>query len=252
MTVLVGIKCKDGIVIGSDSSVTFGAGGGNTIEQTARKIEIIENSIICAGTGQLGLGQRFCHQLGEAYRSKKFAGMGAVDTGRVMAEVGMADFAKTNVTKGQYGALVAFIARKELQLCEFAAADLQPELKTDQIWYASMGSGQTIADPFLGLMRKVFWKDGMPTLSDGAFIAAWTLQHTIDVNAGGVNGPINLATLQIVNDKPVATYLSQEQLEQHLENVNGAETHLAAYRDALQGNSVGLVPDVPKLTPANG
>jgi Proteasome subunit len=246
VTVLVGIKCKDGIVIGSDSSVTFGAGGGSTIEQTARKIEIIEGSIICAGTGQLGLGQRFCHQLTEGYKNKRFANLGAIDTGRVMTELAIGDFSKTQVKAGQYGALVAFVAKKELQLCEFASTDFQPELKTDQIWYASMGSGQAIADPFLGLMRKVFWGNGMPNLSDGAFIAAWTLKHTIDVNAGGVNGPINLATLRMVDDRPVAVYLTQEQLEQHLESVAGAETHLAAYRDALQGSGHADVPDVPR------
>lgn len=249
MTVLVGIKCCDGIVIGSDSSVTFGTGGGRTIEQSARKIEIIEGSIICAGTGQLGLGQRFCHQLGESYRAKKFSDKSAVDTGRLMTEAALADFTKTQVIKGQFGALVAFVAKKELNLCEFASDDLQPELKTDQIWYASMGSGQPIADPFLGLMRKVFWKNGMPTLSDGTFIAAWTLQHTIDVNAGGVNGPISLATLQLIDGQPVAKYLTKEQLEQHLENVSGAERHLAGYRDAIQGAAIQDVPDVPRPPP---
>jgi 20S proteasome alpha/beta subunit len=43
MTSLVAIRCKDGVVIGSDSSATFGDGSYvRTIEQTTdRKIEIV-------------------------------------------------------------------------------------------------------------------------------------------------------------------------------------------------------------------
>ena len=62
MTVLIGVLCKDGIVIGADSSVTFGDGCSQTIEQPdVEKIKIIKDKIIVAGTGSVGLGQRFCH-----------------------------------------------------------------------------------------------------------------------------------------------------------------------------------------------
>jgi 20S proteasome alpha/beta subunit len=244
MTVLVGIRCKDGVVVGSDSSVTFGAMGGRTIEQAARKVEVIEDCMIVAGTGQVGLGQRFCHQLTQSYLQKKFSGANHIDMGKAMSKLAIEDFASTHANKGQYGALVAFAAKHEPHLCEFAVDDFQPEIKTEHIWYASMGSGQAIADPFLGLMRKVFWKNGMPTLTDGVFAAAWTLQHTIDVNPGGVNGPIHLATLCIDGGKAVAKYLTEEEIGQHLENVRGAEKYLHGYSEVLQGTT-GVTPDVP-------
>lgn len=57
MTILVGLLCKEGIVIGADSSATFGSAQFRTIEQPTDKIEIIDNQIIVAGTGQIGLGQ---------------------------------------------------------------------------------------------------------------------------------------------------------------------------------------------------
>lgn len=249
MTVLVGIRCKDGVVVGSDSSVTFGSMGGRTIEQAARKVEIIEDSMIVAGTGQVGLGQRFCQQLSQAYQQKKFSGIGCTEIGKVMTQLAIGDFAQTQAPKGQYGALVAFAAKHEPYLCEFAVDDFQPEIKTEHIWYASMGSGQAIADPFLGLMRKVFWQDGMPTLADGVFAAAWTLQHTIDVNAGGVNGPIHLATLRIDGGKASAKYLTEDEIGQHLENVRGAEKYLRGYSEVLQGTK-GAPPDVPLPAPA--
>lgn len=249
MTVLVGILCKDGVVIGSDSSVTFGTPGGHTIEQSARKIEVIEGCMILAGTGQVGYGQRFHHQLEDGYTKKSYSNKSHIEVGKLMSQNAIKDFAETSANRGQYGALVAVACQKKPALCEFAVADFQPEWKTDQIWYASMGSGQMIADPFLGLMRKVFWKDGMPSLADGVFAAVWTLQHTIDINAGGVNGPIHLATLQITNDKAVARLLSQGELDQHLENVQNAEKHLSGYRDQLSGNVPG-VPTPPIPIPA--
>jgi 20S proteasome alpha/beta subunit len=44
VTAIVGIRCKDGVVIGADSSATFGDGGGNRfIEQSTRKK--IESSV---------------------------------------------------------------------------------------------------------------------------------------------------------------------------------------------------------------
>jgi hypothetical protein len=244
MTILVGIRCKDGVVIGTDSSVTFGTMGGRTIEQAARKLEILEGCIIVAGTGQVGLGQRFCHQLGQAYQQKKLSGLHHIDAGKAMSKIAIEDFASTHANKGVFGALVAFPAKHDVHLCEFAIEDFQPEIKTERIWYASMGSGQAIADPFLGLMRKVFWETGMPSLTDGVFAATWTLQHTIDVNPGGVNGPIHLATLRLDNGKPVAKFISEEEIGQHVENVRGAEKYLQGYSQVLQGNT-GAPPEVP-------
>lgn len=63
MTAIVGIICKKGVVVGADSSATFNAGQINTMEQKTKKIQIIDNKIIIAGTGSIGLGQRFFHEV---------------------------------------------------------------------------------------------------------------------------------------------------------------------------------------------
>ena len=39
-----------------------------------------------------------------------------------------------------------------------------------------------ITDPFLALMRNVYWKDDLPTLNEGAFAVTWTLEHAIETN----------------------------------------------------------------------
>lgn len=249
MTILVGIKCKDGVLIGSDSSATFAAGQIRTIEQTTKKIEIVDGKIIVAGTGQIGLGQRFYNQVEQGWKTGAFKAKKAIPMATKMCELARADFTSTQAPMGQYGALVAFPADHQLHLCEFATSDFQPELKTENIWYVSMGSGQIIADPFLGLMRNVFWSDGMPTLQDGIFIATWTLQHAIEVNAGGVNGPIQLAVLKNENGNPSARMLSQDEMIEHQQNVEGAMAHLRQYMEKVAGRSSEAIPDVPKLSP---
>jgi 20S proteasome alpha/beta subunit len=244
MTILVGIKCTDGIIIGSDSSATFSAGQISTIEQATKKIEIIHQKIIVAGTGQIGLGQRFCNIISHGYVDGKFKTKNGIQMASEITHLAVNDFSYTGASKGGYGALVAFPAAHDIHLCEFSTADLQPELKTAGIWYASMGSGQLIADPFLGLMRRVFWDNGMPSLQEGIFIATWTLQHAIDVNAGGVNGPIQLAVLSKDSN---ARMLSEDELTEHQENLSGVLSHLRAYKDKLSGKSVTPILEVPKI-----
>lgn len=243
MTILVGIKCKDGIIIGSDSSATFSAGQISTIEQSTKKIQILHDSIIVAGTGSVGLGQRFCDIVENAYASKRFVGMNGIQIATDITQLAVENFSRTGATKGQYGALVAYSANHDIHLCEFGCSDMQPELKTTGIWYASMGSGQLIADPFLGLMRNVFWGDGMPSLQEGIFIATWTIEHAINLNAGGVNGPIQLS---ILTKDGKARLLDEGELAEHKENVSGVVAHLRAYKEKFSGKSAPALPKVPE------
>ena len=196
MTILIGVLCKDGVVIGADSSATFDAGGIRTIEQPTKKIDIIDGKIIVAGTGQIGLGQRFSYQIKKAWDTNKLKGP-PIEVAKTMSALGISDFIDTKwVDRGQYGALVAFPAEKKSHLCEFQLRDFQPELKTEHLWYVSVGSGQLIVDPFLGLIRKIFWANGQPTTyQDGIFIVVWALQQAIDLNTGGINEPMQIAVL---------------------------------------------------------
>jgi len=245
MTILVGIKCRDGIVIGSDSSSTFTAGNFNTIEQHTKKIEILNNKkVIVAGTGQVGMGQRFCDQINQGFASGAFKNLNGIQIGTKMCELAKIDFTKTQALHGQYGALVAYNSKNDLHLCEFAISDFQPEQKTNNMWYASMGSGQIIADPFLGLMRQVYWQDGMPSLRDGIFITAWAIQHAIDVNSGGIGGDIQMSTLILDKGEPVARLLDKDELAEHRENVSGAMQYLRGYLNKSTSEDI-LTPPIP-------
>jgi Proteasome subunit len=63
LTVIIGIVCEDGVVVGSHSSATYGPNDLiKTIEHNALKIEILRGNVITATTGAVGLAQRFCEQ----------------------------------------------------------------------------------------------------------------------------------------------------------------------------------------------
>jgi len=245
MTVLVGLFCKDGVVIGTDSAATFAAGQIRTIEQTTQKIDIVADKIIVAGSGQIGLGQRFSAVVQNAWNAKQFRGS-AIEVGKILSAEGIKDFASTTAPKGQFGCLVAFPLNNNMHLCEFSPVDFQPELKTDRIWYVSMGSGQQICDPFLGLMRKAFWKQGPPTTQDGVFAVIWAIQHAIDLNPGGVNGPVQIAVLALNKGECHSRLLSEAELAEHINSVDGAIAHLGDYANILRGKSPKEVPDIPR------
>ena len=234
MTAIVGALCQDGVVIGSDSSVTFGTGSTKTIEQpTEHKITIVKSNLIMAGTGAVGLGQRFVHILEDpdtpTIIQKRKPIQAAVDICKRTVE----NFMGTGASKGAFGALLAFESGGKYHLCEFAAADFQPELKTVDCWFVSMGSGQPILDPFMALLRKIFWRHSQPMVSDGVFAITWALLHAIDVNPGGINAPPRIAVLERSPDakQTTARMLSEAELLEHVSNVSGVEEYLRAYGD---------------------
>ena len=51
MTLIIGIKCKDGIVLGADGAATLGAMGQRTILQPMKKLEIISSAMVLGVSG---------------------------------------------------------------------------------------------------------------------------------------------------------------------------------------------------------
>ena len=253
MTILIGVLCQDGVAIGSDTSGTSTHGQMPTVEQPTHKIEIVSNRIIVACTGSLGLAQRFTAIVEKASEENLFTkDSQPLEVGKELCRRGLQDFSYTGaVPQGQplgFGALVSFPTGKALNLCEFETIAFQPELKRGRgLWYVAMGSGQAICDPFLGLQRRVFWKDGKPpTLSGGVFATVWTLQHVVDLNPGGIKGPIEVAVLENSENGVVARLLGERELDEHRNNIVGLEEHISEYPALLSGDLDTEVPEVKK------
>jgi hypothetical protein len=246
VTSIVGIACVDGVVVGTDSSSTFGAANIRTIEQPTNKIHVISDQVIVAGTGPVGLGQRFAEHVGTAWGDGSLKNKSPLDVARHLSRGAIADFASTHAKQGQYGALVAYPCGSTPHLCEFAVDDFQPEMKDDRIWYVSLGSAQLITDPFLGFLREVFWSKGRPKLQDAIFCVTWALDQAVSLNPGGVKGPIRLAVLERSKGSWRARTLPDDELALHRQNVEEAKSHLRGFKDRHQAAEGVELPEVPK------
>lgn len=247
MTVLVGVLCEDGVVLGSDSSATMSGGGPPTVEQPVQKTFIVGDHVIMAGTGQAGLCQRFEDVLSKHRASTKPSYHQQADKFKIVKEIcakAIADFASTHCPSGSFGALVAFQTTAGPHLVEFAVRDFQPEFKTDEQWFASMGSGQALTDPLLAMLRRVFFNHAKPKISEGIFAVTWALQHAIELNPGGINEPMQVGVLEAggTGSKMMARMLTPEELLEHTSNVEGVEHHIAEYRQILSGRATNGKP----------
>jgi hypothetical protein len=249
MTSIVGILCQDGVVIGADSSVTYVQEGQvrtPMIEQPFEKIDIIDNHVILVGTGAVGQGQRFKDIIQKAWNSKKIQGIDALTAGRILSAEATRDFIGTNAHVGTYGALVAFPCYAKAHLTEFALSDFQPEMKTEKLWFTSMGSAQHITDTFLAFFNVVFCKNTLPNENDGIFATKWTLDHAVAINPGGVNGPVRIAVLEMIGSSYQARIIPDNELQEHSQAISDAKTALAKFHHDYTSVNHGEVPTIPQ------
>lgn len=234
MTVLIGVRCSDGVVIGADSAATSAVGNIHLLKLASDKIVIVGNRVIVAGTGQIGLGQRFAEQVKLAHDNRLFQST-PVEVAKQLSAMGRNDFAQTGASMGAYGVLVAAPADGVGQLIEFATADFQPELKTGKIHFVAMCSGQMLAEPFMSFVDRTFWKSKAPDVKTALFGVHWALAHTIKCAPGGVGDPICLATLINGKNGWLAELVSDEVLQEQSEHMAAIEDRIAGYRDEMLG-----------------
>ena len=245
MTVLIGVRCTDGVVIGADSAATSAAGNIHLLKLASDKIVIVGARVIVAGTGQIGLGQRFAEQVKQAHDAKLFQ-KSSIEVAKELAALGRKDFAQTGASMGTYGALVGAPADGAGQLIEFAIADFQPELKNGKIHFVAMGSGQMLAEPFMSFVDRTFWKSQAPKVKSALFGVHWALAHTIRCAPGGVGDPICLATLTNGKNGWHAELVSDDVLQEQREHMSAIEERIAGYKDEMLGSVEAVAVPQPK------
>jgi len=257
MTVVVGIKCENGIVVGADGSATSSDGVQPTIEQPMDKIDLIGNRIIFTGSGAVGIKQRFLRILNDCYSKeqvfKKRDGHSHFVISKNLTQRFLKDLSETGLAPGQplyqrgssFAGLLAFVYDNEPYLCEFPQGDLQPEFKEDQSWFCALGCGQRIVDPFLGFINRVFFPDKIPSLLDGIFIANWAIRHAINLNTGGINDPISMAIIEKNgHNKFEVRKLSEDELLESEQMIQDVEKYMSSYKTVFQQQG-GDSPPIP-------
>lgn len=262
MTLIVGIVCPDGIVIGSDGAATLGALGQRTARQPTRKLEICHGSVIVGTSGPVGLGQRILGEISELTENNGLANRKpyqVMSTMRIelfnkhiQAELQAAQTAQKLIGQPALDSalsstLVAMPVKDKACLFLFDQQGA-PEMASDSLPFISIGSGQALADPFLSFVRRVFWPDRCPTLPESVFATVWTLDHAIKTNPGGVADPVQIAILEKTGGTWHARELEKAELEEHREATSSAEEALRGFRQTMSNGGGSVTETPPKPT----
>jgi ATP-dependent protease HslVU (ClpYQ) peptidase subunit len=237
VTVLVGVRCSDGVVIGADSAATSSAGQFPVMDLPYDgKIRIFQDNIIVAASGPVGHCQRLHAHVEEAIAGGVFKMPKLRECIANISKRVLTDFQNSMVqmhpTEGlRFGALIATVHTNEPFLAEYSGINFQPEIKKDSLFFVSLGSGQILADPFLAFVSRVMWQNAIPTVEDATFGVYWVLDHTIKLASGKVRGPPHLVTLKKVD----GAWVAKEQDTQEA----------AEYTTALEKYIGGFAPQGP-------
>jgi len=199
MTLIVGIYSNDGVVIGADTGLTTEARGCDNKPMglnSASKIEILNDQIIVACAGSVGLGQRFAEIVRRHAGAGRFVGSRPHDLANTLSAEANSNFATTPMEKYPVGAVMAFPSENQHRLCEFAFGSLQPEFKTNEMWFHVEGTCPDISAVFLFYLRQIVWPTTGPNLEDGKLAALWTLGLAQRIFGGDIREPFELAVLE--------------------------------------------------------
>lgn len=236
MTVVIGLKCSQGIVLGSDGAATLGSMGLRTIVQPTTKLSLIENKAIFGFSGQVGLSQLFYDRacavcatllegadLPEVCRNLRSGFLPDANVRFQVAALARSVFGNLAAESVASQTLLALAVQGRPELIQF---DYQcnPEWTTNELPFVSIGSGQPIADPFLAWIRFVFWRNRLPTLAEGRFAVYWTLSHAIRTAPGGIGPPIQMAALESEQGNVIVRELSADELGDHEIAINEYES----------------------------
>lgn len=247
MTLIIGVKCRDGVVIGSDSLETFGT---NIEQEVGNKIEFLAKDSLIASAGAVGLSQLIKEKLRISWESVQSrddvysarllledliwsevrrAMVHARDAQELLDE----DMNSTVLTS----ALAVFPLQGSPVLVRFNAIGQSDEVTLDSP-FVSIGSGDFQADPFLAFVKRVVWNDRYPdSIDDGVFGVLWALQHVIKVNAGlGVGGSPVIGILKKYDNSWEADILKGALLDQNRMRIDAAEKAVGNNLDQLYEN----------------
>lgn len=245
MTVLVAFNCTDGVVIAADSMLTPSIGGINVGHHHGQKIAVLPGPQLFAFAGDLGQNARF-RILAENNHNLIPSRELAIDFPLILTQAIIEQFKATGINHSiDANPVLAFGHRGTHHCCVFEGA-LQPRLLDADHYYAALGSGKLSADPFLRFLADVFCSGGRPTVRQGIFLATWTVQHVIDVNPGGVAGPIRVATFESNGTGAFnARSLPDTEIAEHQQAIESAGEALRNWRDQLQSGAAA--DDAPAL-----
>ncbi len=258
MTLIVGILCKDGVVVGSDGAATLGSLGSQTARQPTKKLCGVGNRIIVGVSGPVGMSQLLVDQVESLNGTNKLSKTqckSAADAMRTISTEFKKDIIPAAQTAQSVANLVGHQNAATSALCSSVVAlpvkgkptllqfDYQGagEAASEDLPFLSVGSEQKTADPFLAFIRRLFWEKRLPKLAEGVFATTWTLKQAIRTSTGGVSDPIQLMVLEADRVRDITS-----ELDDHEANVEALEDHIREFSTEYSKVEPDSMPKPPE------
>ncbi len=233
MTIMIGVLCKDGLVIGSDGLSTLTYSGGSTISQKAKKLEIIDNQMVYGLTGYIGLGQIFIEEIKNTINGKDLLRdrpMNIILNIRKALSISFEDIVNmTNKAIPSLGNAIGgnvksnsiggFLTSNGPTLFHFNE-QLIPTIIKPETPFHSIGCNDQLTDSFMANINRLCWNGTLPTVKEGILSVIWGINKAIELNPM-LGHPIQIIKLEN-NNNPEE--LSGEDISDYLDKIGELES----------------------------
>lgn len=241
MTLVVGVRCTNGIVLAADGAAHHGVVR-PTVRSAFKKIRIVGGVAAVAVAGTTSILQQYEDVLDTLVRENAFVELRPVSAMNVLRNRLMEQMqAQFNVSH-----IAAAIDKEALASC---TADLlavlfvdgkarlfhfdkylAPEEIRDEIPFIAIGTGHVTADPFLAYLRRIYCDGKCPSLPLGTMTATYTLKHAIETGAHDVAGKPQIVTF---DETGVVVELTEDQINTHYEFIGHTEHDMRRMHDMM-------------------
>ncbi len=253
MSLIVGIRCADGVVIAASGPASLpSADGRPAARQEARRLRVVAGQAVLGVAGHDGLAQEMALSLerclvgpdrrdsAEDVLRAKIRDALAAPIQRTFAIHGtLQGLPGLGISSQDYAishSILAIPLHRTLRLYAFDPECSLTEI-TDELRCAAVGSARYAAEPFLAFLRRVLIGNDSPTLATGELAAYWTVHQAIRNRVAGLTYPIQLIS---VTRTPEGSIEIVERGEQEIASLRQAmEQAEERVRDSFQDGASG-------------
>lgn len=259
MTLIIGIKCSDGVVLGADGAAMISSQIGQfSIQQPIeKKLQVIgDNKAVLAVSGPVALGQKFKSILEDFLADSQLTSpihMGTKQLQQLFWPPVELQMAIAEKAKGCLGQLAIQNALSESIVVLVTSGDLRLLVcdqqcsfeELEDISFTAIGSGLNYAFPFLAFLKRVFFPNALPDTRVGVFCTVWSLIHSIKTAPGGIAEPLQIMVITNEDGHLSIAEYDRSQIEEDIQACYEAESHLKKFEMLISEGDTAPDSEVP-------
>lgn len=209
MSLLIGVRTNEGVVIAGDSSIAGTFFDGHPGRMPSEKFTVIEDSVVVGTVGHPGLSIRCRREVERLYLTGVFEGERDVNVviqrlqealrSQVVPELKASAIAEPvlgdeSVRCSFSETLMVFPIGGHYHLFHFDRVSACTEA-TGEFPFLAAGPSRALAESFLSFLQRVVWRERQPTLDEALAGVMWTFRHAVCALPGQVSGPFEVLAM---------------------------------------------------------